>query len=168
MTSEQTARINADGALGQRIDNVTATANGAAAAVSNESSARASADTALGQRIDSVTSTVNGHTTSISSLQSSTNGLVGRVGVTIDNNGYLTGYSLLSDTSNGNPTSVFRIAAQNFAIRTPGASSDSIYWDGTNLVVRGNILATSVQGGAVSQNLQAVAEIGRASCRERV
>jgi len=158
VTSEQSARISADGALGTRIDNVTATTNGNTGAITNEATARANADSALASRIDTVTSTVGAHTTSIQSQQSSINGLVGRIGVTIDNNGYISGYSLLSDTSNGAPTSVFRISAANFAIRTPGAGSDSIYWDGANLVVRGNILATSVQGGAVSQNLATVAD----------
>jgi hypothetical protein len=153
ISSEQSARINADGALSTRIDNLTATVNGNSSSISSEQTARASADTALGQRIDSVSSTVGSHTTTISSLQSSVNGITGRIGVTIDNNGYVSGWSLLSDTSNGNPSSVFRISAANFAIRTPGAASDSIYWDGSSLVVRGNVLATSVQGGAVSNNL---------------
>lgn len=70
--SEQTARINADGALGTRIDNVTATANSAlgssqtnAANISSEATARANADSALGLRIDSVVATAGGNTAAI-------------------------------------------------------------------------------------------------------
>ncbi|WP_346659866.1 DUF1983 domain-containing protein [Pseudomonas sp. GM_Psu_2] len=52
--SEQFARAEADNALGKRIDTVTATAAGSAAAITAEQTARANADGALGQRIDTV------------------------------------------------------------------------------------------------------------------
>ncbi|WP_371913848.1 DUF1983 domain-containing protein [Pseudomonas sp. Snoq117.2] len=52
--SEQFARAEADNALGKRIDTVTATAAGNAAAITSEQTARANADGALGQRIDTV------------------------------------------------------------------------------------------------------------------
>ena len=55
ITSEQTARSNADTALGQRIDTVTAATASNAAAIETETTARTTADTALGQRIDTVT-----------------------------------------------------------------------------------------------------------------
>lgn len=128
-----------------------------AAAVATETTARIAGDTALASQVTSLSSTVGGHTTSITSLSSSINGTQGRFGITIDNNGFISGISLLSDTSNGNPTSVFRVAANQFAIRTPGASTDSIFWDGSSLVVRGNILATSVQVGAVTNGIETIA-----------
>lgn len=52
--SEQFARAEADNALGKRIDTVTATAAGSAAAITAEQIARANADGALAQRIDTV------------------------------------------------------------------------------------------------------------------
>lgn len=150
ITTEQSARVNADTAMATRVDTLTTTVNSNTAAITSEQTARSNADGALSTRIDNLTTTVNGHTTSISTTQSSINGIQARYGVTINNNGYISGISLLSDYNNGNPSSVFRVSADVFAIRTPGAGQDSIYWDGTSLIVRGNILATSVQNGAVS------------------
>lgn len=59
ISSETTARTNADTALGQRIDTVTAANATNAAAIQTEVTARTTADTALGQRIDTVSATTN-------------------------------------------------------------------------------------------------------------
>jgi predicted phage tail protein len=69
ITSEATVRANADGALGQRIDTVTANSlietQRVNALVQSEVTARTTADGALGQRIDTVTATVGTNTASI-------------------------------------------------------------------------------------------------------
>ncbi|WJO32423.1 DUF1983 domain-containing protein [Pseudomonas monteilii] len=54
ITSEAQARQSADGALGQRIDTVTASTGNNASAIQSEITARTNADNALGQRIDTV------------------------------------------------------------------------------------------------------------------
>lgn len=157
ISTESTARANADSSLASQITTLSATTStgltSVNARISTEESVRASADNSLASQISSLTTTLNGNTTSISSLQSSVNGVTGRYGVTINNNGHVSGISLLSDSSNGNPSSVFRIAADQFAIRNPGASTDSIFWNGPagRLVVRGDIEATSVTAGSVNQ-----------------
>ncbi len=67
ITAEQTARTNADTALGQRIDTVTAATNSNAAAIQSEVTARTNADTALGQRIDTVTAATSSNAAAIQS-----------------------------------------------------------------------------------------------------
>lgn len=152
ITAETTARVNGDSALASQITSLTSKVNSNTAAITSEQTARANADSALSSQISSLSTTVNGQSTSIQTIQESVNGIRGRFGVTINNNGHISGISLLSDSSNGSPTSVFRIAADVFAVRTPGASTDSIYWDSAKqkLVVRGDIEATTVVRGAVT------------------
>lgn len=62
LLSEQQARTDADGALGQRIDSVVATAAGNTAAIQSEATARANADSALGTRIDTLAARYTGGT----------------------------------------------------------------------------------------------------------
>ncbi|VVD64137.1 host specificity protein J [Pandoraea pneumonica] len=65
VSSEQSARQEADASLGQRIDTVTAGVGGNAAAIQQEATARANGDTALGQRIDTVVAGVAGNTAAV-------------------------------------------------------------------------------------------------------
>ncbi len=64
--AEANSRATADTLINQRVDSLTATVGGNAAAIQTEQTARASADVALGVRIDSVTSTSNNNTAAIS------------------------------------------------------------------------------------------------------
>jgi hypothetical protein len=67
-----------------------------------------------------VSTTVNSHTTSISQQLASINGIEGKYTVKIDNNGYISGFGLISTANNGAPTSTFTVLANNFRIVTPG------------------------------------------------
>ncbi|WP_240202045.1 phage tail protein [Burkholderia sp. LMG 13014] len=69
VTSEATARANADGALSTRIDTVSAKANDNAAAITSEVTTRAAQDAALGKRIDTVTADVGANKAAITSEQ---------------------------------------------------------------------------------------------------
>ncbi|ESK41092.1 hypothetical protein P256_00077 [Acinetobacter nectaris CIP 110549] len=60
--SIQSAVVDADNALGQRIDVVTANVANNSALIQSEQIARVNADTALATRIDTLTTTVNGNT----------------------------------------------------------------------------------------------------------
>jgi len=66
LTTEQTARVNADSALATDIINLTATVNTNTSAISTEQSARASADSALATDIINLTATVGNNTSAIS------------------------------------------------------------------------------------------------------
>lgn len=65
--SIQSAVVDADNALGQRIDVVTAKVADNSALIQSEQTARASVDSALATRIDTLSTTVSGNTASISS-----------------------------------------------------------------------------------------------------
>ena len=66
--TETTARQDADKALGQRIDTVTAITGSNTAAIQSEITARTSADTALSQRVDTVQATVGSNTAAIQTV----------------------------------------------------------------------------------------------------
>lgn len=68
-----------------------------------------------------LSTTVGNHTASISALQTSTNGLAANYGVTINNNGHVTGFALNSTAAanGGNPTSAFVISADKFLVVDP-------------------------------------------------
>lgn len=96
------------------------------AAVSAEASARATAVNAVASNVTSLSTTVGGHTTTISNHTTSINGILGKYGVTIDVNGYVSGFQLNS----GGTTSEFIINADNFEIRKPGGGAKTEYSDG--------------------------------------
>lgn len=94
------------------------------AAIQTETTARATADSALASQITTIQTTVNGQTTSIQTLGESVDGINAKYTVKIDNNGYVTGYGLISTANNGSPTSSFLVNANRFAI-SPVASGVS-------------------------------------------
>ena len=94
--------------------------------------------------ISSLTTTVNGHTTSISTNASSINGIEGRYGVTIDNNGALTGFQLLSGAS----SSSFVINANDFKIYTGGGNLTPFSVSGSTVLIDGQL---NVSGTATIQ-----------------
>lgn len=104
--------------LGTRLSGIDTSLGNNAAAIVNEQNARTSADNALSSSISSLTTTVNGNTASVSTLQSSVNGLQARYGVSLDVNGYVTGFV----QNNNGATGSFTILADRFAIVTPGAA----------------------------------------------
>ncbi len=114
----------------------TAAGGSATAAATHASSASTSATNAANSaaaaaiEYSTLTTTVNGHTTSISNLTSTQNGLTARYGVTINNNGHISGFALNSDAAanGGNPTSAFVIQADKFVLIDPGTT----YTDGNS------------------------------------
>ena len=118
------------------ITSVTSTANTNTGNISSNASS-----------ISSLTTTVNGNTTSISTNASSINGIEGRYGVTIDNNGALTGFQLLSGAS----SSSFIINANDFKIYTGGGNLTPFSVSGSTVLIDGqlNVSGTaSIQGSS--------------------
>jgi len=109
---EQTLRV--DGIFDLHTDN--------AAAIVTEQNVRAGADTALASDITTLQSTVGGHTTSISTHASTIDGIQGKYAVKVDNNGYISGFGLISTANNGTVVSEFIVLADKFAVITPGGS----------------------------------------------
>ena len=117
------------------ITTVTATANTNTGNISTNASS-----------ISSLTTTVNGNTTSISTNASSINGIEGRYGVTIDNNGALTGFQLLSGAS----SSSFIINANDFKIYTGGGNLTPFSVSGSTVLIDGqlNVSGTALISGS--------------------
>ena len=184
ITSEQTARAEADSAIAIDITNLTATVGGNAGAITSEQIARAAADSAMAVDITNLTATVDLNEGSINEILNlevdeesalaqkittldggvsensgaitdvlnldideesalaqkvtraetflddkettidesieSVNGIKGQYTVTIDNNGHVSGFGLVSDIIDGEETSAFVIDADQFAIGSSG------------------------------------------------
>lgn len=127
ITNEATARANADSAVATTVSNLAATVtsgdNTNAAAISSEATARANADSALSSTVSSLTSTVNGVSASVTAEASARvaadNTLLAKYGVTLNSNGYITGFS----QNNNGTTGSFKIIADEFKIINPNNAS---------------------------------------------
>ena len=127
ITNEATARANADSAVATTVSNLAATVtsgdNTNAAAISSEQTARANADSALSSTVSSLTSTVNGVSASVTAEASARvaadNTLLAKYGVTLNSNGYITGFS----QNNNGTTGSFKIIADEFKIINPNNAS---------------------------------------------
>jgi len=127
ITQEATARANADSAVATTVTNLAATVttgdNINSAAISSEETARANADSALSSTVSSLTSTVNGVSASVTAEASARvaadNTLLAKYGVTLNSNGYITGFS----QNNNGTTGSFKIIADEFKIINPNNAS---------------------------------------------
>jgi tRNA threonylcarbamoyladenosine modification (KEOPS) complex Cgi121 subunit len=140
--------------LGTRLSGIDTAIGSNAAAIVNEQTARSSADSALASDISTLTTTVNGNTASVSTLQSSVNGLQARYGVSLDVNGYVTGFVQNNDGTSGD----FTILADRFAIVTPGAAP-TVPFEVSGGVVRikqaaiGNLDVERLNSGALNATI---------------
>ena len=66
---------------------------------------------------------VDGHTSALQLHAQSINGIESKYTVKIDNNGYISGYGLISTTNNGIPTSAFTVNADFFSVGKVGDST---------------------------------------------
>ena len=134
-----TAYVGASESLGQRLSGIATSVNANAAAILSEQSTRANADSALSTTLTTLQTTVNGHTTTISTQATTINGIQAKYAVKVDNNGYVSGFGLISTANNGTVTSTFNILADAFKV-----------YNGTTAVE-----VFSVAGGIVSmQNVK--------------
>lgn len=152
ITTEQTTRADADTALSSSITALTASVNSNTAAITTEQTVRATNDYALANEISTLTTSVNGNTATITTQQSSINGLLAKYGVTLDVNGYITGFSQNNNGSSGE----FVVKADTFKVVSPGETAItpfSVTASGVeingNLMVSGSILNDAIGTGAV-------------------
>lgn len=111
-----TAYVGASESLGQRLSGIATSINANAAAILSEQSTRANADSALSTTLTTLQTTVNGHTTTISTQATTINGIQAKYSVKVDNNGYVSGFGLISTANNGTVTSTFNILADAFKV----------------------------------------------------
>lgn len=90
------------------------------AAIEIEQNTRASADSSMASTINTVLSTLGEHTTSIQTHASSIDGIQGKYSVKIDNNGYVSGFGLISTDNDGEPFSEMIMLIDSFKVVMPG------------------------------------------------
>jgi predicted nucleic acid-binding Zn-ribbon protein len=104
--------------------------------------------------LTSLTSTVGTNTTSITNQQTTINGIKAQYTVTIDNNDHISGFGLVSDIIDGNPTSAFIVNADQFAIGGAGVITDEypfvVYTTNTNVTKDGETY--TIPAGAYIQD----------------
>ncbi len=84
---------------------------------------KAEADAAFASTGTDLTTTVNEHSTTLSEHSSSINGIEAVKTVTVDNNGILSGYGLISQLKDGQVTSGFGINADQFYVGAPASGN---------------------------------------------
>ena len=115
------------------------------AAVTNETNARIAGDQANASAIQTVATVVNGQSATVQTLSQSVNGIQAKWGVTINNNGAVTGLEL---NSGADRKSEFKIQADKFFVAPQ---------NGTSVVpfrVEGNVVyieEANIKNGAISQ-----------------
>ena len=118
---------------------------GVAAAVSNEAIARATADSANATAIQTLATTVSGQTATVQTLSESVDGVRAKWGVTINNNGAVTGIEL---NSGADRKTEFKIQADKFIVAPQ---------NGTSVVpfrVEGNVVyieEANIKNGAITK-----------------
>jgi hypothetical protein len=91
-----------------------------------EKSARVTAVGAVASDVSTLSTTVGGHTTSIQSLTTTTDGLNAQYTLKIDNNGFLSGWGLASESVSGTPFSQFIFQADRFSIINPNVTPATV------------------------------------------
>ena len=165
ITAEVTARTNQYSALASDITSIQANVGNNTAAITNEQTARVNADNALASSISSVSSNVDGLSSSVTSQLSTVNtrlgGMESKYTLTIDNNGYVSGFESVANED----SSSFTVKADVFKIAMPGYSNYVPFAVGpTNVLFNGNTNWSGVTGtgrpedyatvGATSSNLR--------------
>ena len=117
--SEQNARATADSAITSDISGILSRMGDAEAAIVTNNNARVSGDSANASSISAVSTRVDDNEASVNTLQSSTNGLLARYGVTLDVNGHVTGFIQNNDGTSGD----FIVVADRFAVVDPNGGT---------------------------------------------
>ncbi len=86
--------------------------------------------TAEANKVSQLQTTLNGQTTSIRNVEQSVNGVKAVKAVTVDNNGFISGYGLMSELQNGRVTSRF------------GVNADQIYFGATTTAKKPFVFTT--------------------------
>ncbi len=119
---------------------------------------QATKDEASARKQTELTSKVNGLTTKVETNASTINGVSGEKTVFIDNNGYLTGYKLLSDRNSGQPRGEIYFSVDKFKVGKPGYNNITPFTIDTanriiaidgGLVVNGEALIRKLNVGVI-------------------
>lgn len=109
---EITTYVDANSATASKVSALEVEVDNNAAAITAEQTARATEDAAIASSVSALQTTVQGNSNTISVQQQSIDGIEGKYGVTIDQNGNVAGFQLL----NGTGGSAFNVSVDAFNI----------------------------------------------------
>lgn len=143
---ENAVKVAGGISLGTRLAGISTQASNASAAVVTEQNTRAAADTALSNNINVVSTSVGNLTASVATLSSSVDGVRARYGVSLDVNGYVTGFIQNNSGTSGS----FDILADKFRVVTPGVTPRTVFTvDATGATFVGKLNVGSGTGARV-------------------
>lgn len=119
ISNETRTLSNANRTISEQINTAKSELSGRITQISNETRTLSNANRTVGEQINTVQTTLSGQRASIRNVERSVNGVRSIKAVTVDNNGFISGYGLMSDLQNGRVTSRF------------GINADQIYFGGT-------------------------------------
>ena len=102
----------------QRLNTLQSSVSGNTSSINTLSQSLTTKERALSEQINTVQTTLSGQTASIRNVERSVNGVRSIKAVTVDNNGFISGYGLMSDLQNGRVTSRFGINADQIYFGT--------------------------------------------------
>ena len=146
IAEENVARVTADQALAQQTTLLETNFNNNVAQVQNQLTALSTADSAQASAILSTSTRVGTLETTVTTTQESINGIKGKWGVTINNNGAITGIEL---NSGDNQKSEFKIQADRFKIepQTAGSAVSPFYVEGGTTYIENAV----IKNGSITQ-----------------
>lgn len=109
-------------------------------------------DTTVSRVERETSTTLNGMTTKVNELTTSVDGMSAKKAVTIDNGGYLTGFELLSDRTNGVPKGSIKFNVDSFIVGKNGTNIKPFIVSGTTVAINGELV---VNGQAIIAKLNA-------------
>jgi hypothetical protein len=133
--------------------------NDNSALITSEQIARADADSAIALNVSTLSAIVGDNSTTLTTHAEVVNGVSAQYSVTVNNNGHVSGFGLVSDIIDGNPTSAFIIDADQFAIGSEGsypfvhyANDTTVTKDGIDYVLAAGtyIQDAHIQNGAIT------------------
>jgi hypothetical protein len=116
---EQTARLTQFEAFVQQLTTFSAQLSAAQASLTEEITARTNGDSALASQVTTLSSTVNGNTAQLQIVAAAVDGVETRFGVSLNNNGQVTGLIQLDGTAAG---TTFTVVANKFLVAQPGST----------------------------------------------
>jgi len=151
--NDNTVQLSNGVALGTRLSGIDTKLNANAAAIVDEQTARANADGALSQSIQVVNSQVGNLQASVATLSQSIDGVKARYGVSLDVNGYVTGFVQNNDGRSGS----FVVLANRFAIVDPNGGKPTVPFEVSN----GNVFVNGqrITPGSISADRLSVTSL---------
>ena len=163
LLNEASARVNGDAGVANSVSSLGITVSNNYAFLLNEATARVNGDAGVANSVSSLGIKVAnnyGYLNTLNGIVVSPSGVYGKHSVTIDTNGYITGYELIG----GGGSSAFTVNAAYFTVTQPGANNftfqveSGIVKINGSLVVNGSINTAQVTSGAITNSVGAYTE----------